>query len=120
MPNRLACVIETQAELRSVSGRRHRRVGRGTDIGANSHQHVDGRRGEFLDALDIAEVIDHDQADPGIEHHAQLGIGLGVAMQEQISTVKTGGQRHHDLASTSNVDTNALLRHHSINRSGRK
>ena len=63
-----------------------------------------------LQALDLVEVVDHDQPDAVAQRHPQLGLGLGVAVQHDPLGREARVQRQVQLAAGGDVAPQALLR----------
>ncbi|MDT5327935.1 MAG: hypothetical protein QOF25_5087 [Mycobacterium sp.] len=94
------------------------RVRGGLDAGDHPHQAgLAGARGhDALEAVDVVEVVDHDQPDPVPHSQLELLVGLGVAVQDQSGRVGAGLQRGQDFTAARNVEVQALLDHHPLNR----
>ncbi len=111
-----------QAELRAGVAGQHVRVRVGDDAGDDAHQHIlraacgHGR----LEPVDVVGVVDHDEADPVLDGHLDLLVGLGVAVKDEQRGVGAGLARGHDLAPTRHVESEALLDHHPLHRRARE
>ena len=49
--------------------------------------------GDPLEPVELVERVEHDVADAGVERLAQLGVGLGVAVQVDARRVEAAAQR---------------------------
>ena len=67
-------------------------------------------REQTLQALDLVEVVEHDQPNAALQRHAQLGLGLGVAVQHDALGRKARVQREVQLAAGGHVAPQPLLR----------
>ncbi len=59
--------------------------------------------------INLVEVVDHDQADPALQSHAQLGLGLGVAVHQDPLRREPRVQGKMKLAAGGHVAPQALL-----------
>jgi len=82
-------------------------VGLAANIRVDTHQHrlalrapvaALALRDQPAEALDLVEVVDHDQPDAVSQGHAQLGLGLGVAVHHDPLRREAGRQREVQLA----------------------
>ena len=75
---------------------------------------------EVLEPVDVVGVVDDDRADPGLDGHQHLGVGLGVAVQDDVAGVHAGGQGQHELATAGDVDDEPLVGREPVHRLGRE
>ena len=87
--DRLGRLGHREAELRVGLAGRDLLVRVAADVGRHARSAPAGRcrcprsprRTSRSQAVDLVEVVDHDQAHAVLQRHAQLGLGLGVAVQ---------------------------------------
>ncbi len=65
-----------------------------------------------LEPVDLVEVVHHDQPHSEPQGHAELGLGLGVAVQHDPLRPKARRERQVKLASRGDVAPQPLLREH--------
>ena len=117
---RLARVVEAEAELAVGLAGRDRGVGVAGDVGRDAD--LDGLGlgavAEPLELLDVVEVVDDDVADAGLERLADLVVGLRVAVQVDALGVEAGLQRERELSAARHVAAVALLGEEPQHRGG--
>ena len=100
--------------LRSVRG--------GLDAGDHPHQAwllVPGGDDAF-EAVDVVEVVDHDEPDTVLDRELEFLVALGVAVQHQPGRIGAGLERGEDLATARDVEVQALFDHDPLNGGARE
>ena len=114
---------DREAELRVGLPGRDLVMGVAGDAGGDPDQHLLasvklGR--DLLEPLELVERVDHDVADACVERRAQLGDGLGVAVQVGPPRVKARAQRERELSAGGNVARQSLVGERSVDGGARE
>ena len=113
-------VLDRHAELRRLAAGRERSVRVRLDAGTDAQQHRRRPAGEPVDALDVVHAVDDDVADLGVQRGLDVLVGLGVAVHDDASRIRTGRQRDVQLAGADDVEAEALAGQHADHRRRRE
>ncbi len=73
-----------------------------------------------FEAVDVVEVVHHDEPDAFLDRKLELLIALGVAVQNQPGRIGAGLERSQDLTATRDVEVQAFLDHDALNGGARE
>ena len=101
---------------------RLRGVGGGFDSGDDPDQAVlpSPLRHDAFQPVDVVEVVDDHQSEAVLDGQLELLVGLGVAVQDQPGGIGARLDGGEDLAAACDVEVQALLDHHPLNRRARE